>query len=268
MRDDNPVASAQGPDDDEDAKEHCILYPAEALALLACPMVPLSRRRGYALAIYIGARSNELAAIAARDVDEVHARISITKQVDRASGEDVKTKTRKERTFDLEPALVPLLRVLADERKTGRLLELPPLNYRAPLLRKDVATALQWARIDLRADLLLEEGTGDRLVLRFHDLRHTCLTWMAVRGDDPMRIQWRGGHTDFATTQGYIAAGKNLAANFGAPFPRYRLACSMRFRLRFRLLAEPTMADLAQNKGRQEYRRRGSNPYSLAGTGF
>ena len=219
LRDDNPAADVQGPDDDEEDKEHCVLYPAEAVALLGCPLIPLYRRRTYALAIYIGARANELAAITADDVDEVHARLSITKQVDRKSGDDVKTKTRRARSFDLEPTIVPLLKILADEKKTGRVLHLPPDEDRAELLRKDVATALKWADIARRADLLLEDGTDDRLALRFHDLRHTCLTWMAVRGDDPMRIQWRGGHTTFATTQGYIEAGRKLGGNFGAPFP-------------------------------------------------
>ncbi len=40
-----------------------------------------------------------------------------------------------------------------------------------------------------------------------------------MRGDEPLRIQWRGGHTDFSTTQGYIAAGRDFGAGFGAPFP-------------------------------------------------
>jgi integrase len=40
--------------------------------------------------------------------------------------------------------------------------------------------------------------------IRFHDLRASGITWMAVRGDDPQKIQARAGHTDFNTTQGYI----------------------------------------------------------------
>jgi hypothetical protein len=42
---------------------------------------------------------------------------------------------------------------------------------------------------------------------------------MGTRGDAPLAIQWRGGHTDFKTTQGYIEQGQKLAAGFGTPFP-------------------------------------------------
>jgi integrase len=37
--------------------------------------------------------------------------------------------------------------------------------------------------------------------LTFHDLRATGLTWMAVRGDDPLKIMQRAGHSNFGTTQ-------------------------------------------------------------------
>src|ERR1019366_5027393 len=56
---------------------------------------------------------------------------------------------------------------------------------------------------------------GDRL----HDLRDTGLTHMAVRGDSPILIQWAGGHTDFKTTQGYIARGQTERRRIGEPLP-------------------------------------------------
>ena len=68
-----------------------------------------------------------------------------------------------------------------------------------------------------RAELYADDEMRAPIV--FHNLRDTCLTHMAVRGDDPLRIQWRGGHTDFKTTQGYIAQGRNLAPAFGQAFP-------------------------------------------------
>ena len=39
-----------------------------------------------------------------------------------------------------------------------------------------------------------------------------------LRGDDPMRIQYRGGHTDFKMTQAYLTAGRNLGPRIGTPF--------------------------------------------------
>jgi integrase len=37
--------------------------------------------------------------------------------------------------------------------------------------------------------------------LRFHDLRGTGHTWMAIRGDAPLKIQERAGHRTFEMTQ-------------------------------------------------------------------
>lgn len=56
-------------------------------------------------------------------------------------------------------------------------------------------------------------------MLTFHDLRGTGITWMAVRGDEPLRIQQSAGRAHFATTQGYIRAAEDHQAGFGHPFP-------------------------------------------------
>ena len=53
VRDDNPANGVQGPTDESEDKEHCVLYPREAQALFACPVVPLDRRRVYAVAILL-----------------------------------------------------------------------------------------------------------------------------------------------------------------------------------------------------------------------
>ncbi len=65
----------------------------------------------------------------------------------------------------------------------------------------------------------LHEGSSTRRILRWHDLRATGITWMAVRGDAPQLIQSRAGHTDFATTLAYVRAAEALAAGFGDVFP-------------------------------------------------
>jgi hypothetical protein len=58
-----------------------------------------------------------------------------------------------------------------------------------------------------------------RQAIRFHDLRATGITWMAVRGDAPQVIQSRAVHTDYTTTLGYIREAETLAAGFGEVFP-------------------------------------------------
>ena len=68
-----------------------------------------------------------------------------------------------------------------------------------------------------RAELFTTDRT--RKALTWHDLRATGITWMAIRGDDPLHIQHRAGHTSFATTQGYIRQAEAVRAGFGDVFP-------------------------------------------------
>jgi len=42
---------------------------------------------------------------------------------------------------------------------------------------------------------------------------------MAIRGDDPLKIKQRAGHSAFSTTEGYIREAENLAVGFGDAFP-------------------------------------------------
>lgn len=46
--------------------------------------------------------------------------------------------------------------------------------------------------------------------ITFHDLRATGITWMAVRGDDPLKIKQRAGHASLSTTEGYIRLAEEL----------------------------------------------------------
>jgi hypothetical protein len=55
--------------------------------------------------------------------------------------------------------------------------------------------------------------------MTFHDLRATGITWCAVRGDDPLKVKQRAGHSTFSTTEGYIREAENLREGFGEVFP-------------------------------------------------
>ncbi len=63
---------------------------------------------------------------------------------------------------------------------------------------------------------------------------------MAVRGDDPLKIQHRAGHTDFATTQPYIRMAEALKPGFGHPFPELpeSLGIARAYRTRLRNSSE------------------------------
>ncbi len=95
---------------------------------------------------------------------------------------------------------------------TGRILWMPDNEDRAILLRQH----LEQANVK-RADLFADNERQKHVT--FHDLRATGITWMAVRGDDPLRIKQRAGHRGFSTTELYIREAENLAAGFGDVFP-------------------------------------------------
>jgi len=206
----DPTDRVRGPERGIE-REKPFLFPSELAALLACRDVPLHWRIMYAVAAYAGARANELAALVAADVDLEHGRLSITKQVDRNTGKLRPTKTKRTRTVDIEPTLLALVRVLVERAGEGRLLRMPPDEDRADLLRRHLRVA-GCAREALFAD------DAQRAPMRFHGLRDTCLTFMAIRGDEPLRIQWRAGHTSFAMTEKYISQARRFEAGFGTPF--------------------------------------------------
>jgi Phage integrase family len=65
----------------------------------------------------------------------------------------------------------------------------------------------------------LDKPTPTRKPMTFHDLRATGLTWMAVRGDDALKIKQRAGHTTFQTTEGYIREAEATREGSGDVFP-------------------------------------------------
>lgn len=89
---------------------------------------------------------------------------------------------------------------------------MPPREDGAATLRKHLLVA----GVD-RAELYADDAT--RTPLTFHDLRATGITWRAVRGDEPLKIQRSAGHTDLNTTQRYIREAENLREGFGDVFP-------------------------------------------------
>jgi hypothetical protein len=181
------------------------------MALLSCERVPLDRRQNYAVAIYTAMRQGELRAVRVRDVDLHAMQITVARTIKNGK-EKQKTKTGRLRVIQIEPSLVPLLRVLMSGKNE---------NDRLLLVRAHNRCA-----IFLRADLVVSGCTRDALHtddemrqhLTFHNLRDTCLTHMAVRRDPPQDVQWRAGHTTPAMTEKYIANARYQAgANFGTP---------------------------------------------------
>ena len=89
---------------------------------------------------------------------------------------------------------------------------MPPEAHLARVLQAH----LEAAKLD-RHELITSDATRKRL--GFHDLRATGITWLAVRGDDPLKIMQRAGHKEFKTTQGYIREAEAIREGFGDVFP-------------------------------------------------
>ncbi len=68
-----------------------------------------------------------------------------------------------------------------------------------------------------RAELFANDKT--RKHLTFHDLKATAITWMAIRGDNPLAIMQRAAHEDFKTTLAYLRAAEMVGYAIGEPFP-------------------------------------------------
>jgi integrase len=220
----NPAADVRGPDPGDD-RQGQILYGDELSILVAGeavepvhPDVPLYRRQTYAVVTYGKLRASEAEALKPEDVDLDHMTIRVTKQADRKTKErkgTKATKTKRMRTVDIEPHVLPLVRWLVKhpQGKGGRLLRMPPPEDRAELLRKDLHT------VGITREALFIEGDPHERAIVFHDLRDTGLTHMAVRGDKPLVIQWTAGHTDFKTTQGYLDRAEVERHRIGLPLP-------------------------------------------------
>jgi integrase len=214
VRSDNPAAGVRGPDRGErTAKQY--LYPSEFLALVSCERVPVRWGRIFALASYLYVRAGELEALEWEDIDLKRGIVNVHRAVDRQRGGTKATKTDTPRRFPIEPALLPLLQAMHDERDgTGAVVAMPPMEDWAQRLRKYLGE--DWAGVT-RAELFANDAT--RKQITFYDLRATGITWRAVRGDDPLKIMSGAGHRDFRTTQGYIREAEMLRDGFGSAFP-------------------------------------------------
>jgi len=213
VRDNNPALAVQGPDTGDD-REQAALYPSELTALLSCGLVPIQRRRLWALASYTGLRMSECRGLRAADVDFEHEMIHVRRQQrDGASETTSRKKTRAaKRSISIEPSLRPLLETLVSIAGDGPIVRVPPAEDCAELVRKDLKTA-SVERAELFAD------DDETMHFTAHGLRHTCITHWAVAGRTMQWIMACAGHTEWETTQNYLDAALMLRSTFGTPHP-------------------------------------------------
>jgi hypothetical protein len=216
---DNPCNGVAPPDRGA-RKVKQYLWPVEFAALMDCAAVPLEWRRIYALAVYLHCRPGELEALEWSDLDLVHRTVHLHQAVHYDTGAIKPVKTQEARRFAFEPALLPLLRAMHAESTGSRVLRAELPKGTAEMLREH----LKLAGVT-RRDLFTSDAT--RKPMTFYDLRATGITWRAIRGDEPLRIQRAAGHTGFDTTQGYIREAESVRGEgFGVVFPPLPLALS------------------------------------------
>lgn len=224
VREDNPARDVRGPERGVE-RAGPYLYPSEFLALMRCVRVPSRWKRLVALAVYTYTRRGELAALDWPAVNDDQGYVHVHRACNR-KGHATTTKTSKTRKVPIETTLAPLLaRMREDAGGEGRVVTaMPPIEDMADRLRTYVRWALEDAGMRVREDLFADDEA--RRPLSWHDLRHTGLTWRAVRGDDPMKIMRAAGHANIATTQGYINEAETFesAETFGQPFPALDVA--------------------------------------------
>jgi len=212
-REDNPCTDVEGPDRGG-AKAKCFLYPSEFIAFVTCEKVPLLWRRLVAVAVYLGVRAGELEALEWDDIDIEHGKVTIHRSIDREDGATKGTKSEETRPFGLEPNLMPLLwQMCVDAGGKGRVF---PGMPRPRDLAEKLRDYLKLAGVT-RAELFISDAT--RINLRWHDLRASTVTWMAVRGETAEKIMQRVGHEDWDTMKKYLRTAEALAVAFGEVFP-------------------------------------------------
>lgn len=219
VRQDNPATDVAPPDEGV-TKAKVYLYPSEVMAVFHQADVPVRWKRLVALSVYLYVRAGELEALEWEDLDLARGIIHVHRSVDRYRdvGKVKSTKSSAGRRFQVEAEILPLLRVMRDEaggtEARGRVVKMPPAEDLAERLRQ----YLEWAQVK-RAELHTPVSDPTRKRITWHDLRATGITWRAVRGDDPIKIQASAGHANFGTTQIYIREAEALASAFGTVFP-------------------------------------------------
>ena len=211
VRDDNPCRDVKPPErGTRKAKQY--LYPSEFLQFVLCESIPLRWRRAVTLGIYTYARDGELRVLQWDDLE--YGVINIIRAYNRRKPGEVKgTKSDAPRRFAVEPHLRPLLDAMREESGgNGLVIELASERAMARNFRRWLWNA------GVRRPAL-HETTGQSQNITWHDLRATGATWMAVRGDDPLKIMQRCGHRDYGTTQRYVREAEAVREGFGAPFP-------------------------------------------------
>ena len=191
MRDDNPCRDVKPPERGiRKAKQY--LYPSRV------PDVRVVQGRAAALAsrgrardLHVHARRRASGAPMAGDVDLAHGVLSITRALNRRTGMVEVDEVGRDAAGS--PSSRTCFRSFDScTSRQGR-------NGARVRAGRDAHVSRTFRRWLAKAGVTgpaARDGTPTSKPLTWHDLRATGATWMAVRGDDPLKIKQRCGHAD------------------------------------------------------------------------
>ena len=184
---DNPCHGVRAP---RAASRHAprFLTPGEVdrLAAAARPPYDLLLR----FTAYTGLRWGEVAALRAGDVDLLRRTVTVARSLERR-GTVKDTKTHSRRVVHLEPALAEDLAAHVQRQTLGP----ADLLWSAP-----AGGPLSYTNFRRRVWHRAVVGAGLDPALRFHDLRHTCASWLIARGGTARAVMAWMGHSTIKVT--------------------------------------------------------------------
>ncbi len=201
-------------------KKALFLTPREVAALAEAMPRPADRVLVY-VAAYTGARAGELHALRRGDVDLLRGRITISRALKvwrQGVAEFGPTKSNNERAVDFPPEIRDMLAAhLAGFAPGGRSPD--ALVFTNP--QGGPIHQVAWLRNHFKParELVLP----DRVGLRFHDLRHTWVSFLIAANVHPKVIQEQAGHASITTTMdryGHVDedAGEHVKAGLSSTF--------------------------------------------------
>lgn len=143
----------------------------------------------WALALYTGCRNGELYALKRENVDLNERTILISSSWDHKHGFKEFTKSKQDRTIEIAPPLIPIIKQLYAEE--------PESKYVLPHHR-------EWSE-GRQAEILRAFLMGIGLPpVRFHDLRASWATALLGNGVEPAKVMIAGGWSDIKTMMIYM----------------------------------------------------------------
>jgi integrase len=148
----------------------------------------------YLMALLLGLREGELLALLISNLDLEAGCVSVEATLQWQEGKLVRTSTKTRasiRKLPLPPSLIPLLKAHI-ERQQARF---PQNTY---LFASTVGTPINCYNLLKQFNGLLRKAGLRKL--RFHDLRHSCATFLIARGEHPRTVMDILGHSQISTT--------------------------------------------------------------------